>query len=106
MPDPRVSKVEMTIPISENDLLRTLFSRYGKEELAKIGIWPESSVVRGFRISEEGVCEFRVCSVSVANVPSLLETLEISESRCSGCTEGLPGDDDDSIRIRKSTAGS
>jgi len=64
----RSHKLELTIPISEEDLLGLLLSRYGSAKLMELGISPETSVIRSFEMDLTRKCQFRVCAVSPINV--------------------------------------
>jgi hypothetical protein len=70
---PTANKLELEIPISEDDLLRLLFARYGAEILGGYGITAEASVIRSFDIDPQRKCTFRVSAVTFRNVEEEIE---------------------------------
>ena len=77
---PKVDKVEMTVIIDETELLRFLLERYNQEDLLKMGVLPETSVIRGMAVEQDGKCSFRVCALSFTNPERLVQKVEDSET--------------------------
>jgi hypothetical protein len=78
MPEITANRVEMTLPINEIELIKLLFSRFGKEEIANLGIHPANSVIRDLTLTptSSGVrCDFRICCLSLLNVEDKLNNV-------------------------------
>jgi len=70
-------RVEVTIPIAEEVLLDFLLSRYSTDQLKRLGIQTENSVIRDMQIVPQGDdsrCTFRVCVLTPIDVEDVLET--------------------------------
>jgi hypothetical protein len=120
MPDPQANKVELSVKIQESELLSFLLSRYNQEDLAAAGIRAPSSIIRSMVMEEQGVCEFRICSMSLINVEALLEETQgeqantgealmaqqQEESGGDGVPPEQPPMQGHAIKIRKSKKGS
>lgn len=73
MTRPAHHKLELDVPISEEVLLTFLLGRYGAEYLERLGIYPDSSVIRSFEIGPDRKCRFKVCAVTLVNVEAEVE---------------------------------
>lgn len=80
------NRLELTIPISEEDLLHFLLSRYDDEHLARLGISHTNSIIREVQIEhdvEAGTpkCNFRVCALTIVNTEEVLEKSEAAQKK-------------------------
>ena len=66
-------KLELDIPIPEEELVRLLISRYDANNLSQYGIHPNNCVIRRVEIGEGQRCVFKVCAVVNQDVESEIE---------------------------------
>lgn len=70
---PKTHRVELTVPISEDQLLEFLLARYPEETLVRVGITPSNSVIRNVTIAADGKCHFRICVLTLTDTEQVLK---------------------------------